>query len=51
MIARIIFSVIIFICAMISYAYFRLKQGEYAGRNYMRNEYDIEEEDDYNNRL
>lgn len=42
---KIIFSIFIFICALASYAYFRLKQGEYAGRNYMRNEFDIKDDD------
>ncbi len=45
MTAHVVFSVIIFICAIISYAYFRLWQGNFAGKNYMRNEYDIKEED------
>lgn len=42
---KIVFSVIIFICALVSYAVFRMWQGEFAGRNYMRNEFGIEEED------
>lgn len=45
MAAKIIISVIIFICALISHAIFRLWQGGFAGRNYMRNEFGIEEED------
>lgn len=49
MVIKIIISVVIFICALISHVYFRLKQGEYAGRNYMRNEFDIKEEDDDDN--
>lgn len=48
MTAHIIFSVIIFICSLVSYAVFRLWQGGFAGRNYMRNEYGIEEEDEDN---
>lgn len=45
MYARIIFSVIIFICALVSYAYFSLWRGGFAGKNYMRNEFDIKDED------
>lgn len=50
MTAYAVFSVIIFICALVSYAAFRLWQGGFAGKNYMRNEYGIEEEDTDNER-
>ena len=50
MAAHAVFSVIIFICALVSYAAFRLWQGGFAGKNYMRNEYGIEEEDTDNER-
>ncbi|MDD6396127.1 MAG: hypothetical protein PUB37_08145 [Firmicutes bacterium] len=50
MAAHAVFSVIIFICALVSYAAFRLWQGRFAGKNYMRNEYGIEEDDTDNER-
>ena len=45
------YSVIIFICALVSYAVFRLWQGGFAGKNYMRNEYGIEEDDTDNENI
>lgn len=40
-----IFSAIIFVCALVAHGIFRLWQGGFAGKNYMRNEYGIDEED------